>query len=256
MNIGRRHLYMPDTQVKPDVYIDHLEALGNYAVDKKPDVIVCAGDHFDMHSLSVYDRKTARAEGARYQDDIDAGIEGMQAFLEPIRKYNKGKSKHKRYEPRKVFTAGNHEDRILRHVNANPELLGKLSYDDFRLKDDGWEVYDFLVPVTIDGITYAHYFYVPNTGRPFGGTAHNKLKNIGFTFVMGHVQGLDVAIRHLNNGQTIRGVVAGSFYQHNEAYKGPQANDHWRGALMLNEVKDGNYCMMELSIDYLLRRWV
>lgn len=254
----RKHMYIPDTQVKPGVPIEHVLAAGNYALAKRPDVIVVAGDWWDMHSLSSYDKGTKNAEGANYQADIDAGIEAMELFLSPITRFNARKTKIKRekYKPRLVFTLGNHEERIMRHVNANPEMHGKLGYHDFGLEAMGFEVHDFLKPVEIDGLTYAHYFYNPNTGRPYGGKTATKLNNIGFSFVMGHQQGLDPAIKHLNNGKTLRGLTAGSFYQHEEKYKGYQGNDHWQGCLMLHEVKDGDYCLMELSIEFLMENWL
>lgn len=46
-----------------------------------------------------------------------------------------------------------------------------------------------------------------------------------------------------------------SFYQKDEEYKGPQANCHWRGILVKNEVNDGDYDLLEVSLDYLLRKW-
>lgn len=253
-----RHFVIPDTQVRKGVDLDHLEAAGNYIVDKKPEVIIHLGDHWDMHSLSSYDRGTKKAEGARYQDDIEAGIEGMTTLLSPINKYNKRrrKQKLKQYKPRQVFLIGNHEQRIERHVNACPELEGKLSYNDFELDKFGWEVYDFLQPVEINGVYYAHYFYNPNTGRPYGGKCSTRLNNIGFSFTMGHQQGRDEAEKPLANGKTLRGLIVGSFYQHEEDYKGPQGNNHWRGCVMKNEVKDGNYCLMELSLDYLRNQWL
>ena len=58
---------IPDTQVKPGVNTDHLEWAGHYAVKMKPDVIVHIGDHWDMPSLSSYDKKGSRQmEGKRY----------------------------------------------------------------------------------------------------------------------------------------------------------------------------------------------
>ena len=35
-----------------------------------------------------------------------------------------------------------------------------------------------------------------------------------------------------------------------------QGNQHWRGALMLTEVKNGSYDIVTLSIEYLLRNWL
>ena len=81
-----KHMVIPDTQVKPGNPLDHLRWAGEYAVEKKPDVIIHIGDHFDMPSLSTYDVGKKSFEGRRYINDINAGIEGMKAFLEPIEK--------------------------------------------------------------------------------------------------------------------------------------------------------------------------
>ena len=254
----REHFVIPDCQVKPGVPTNHLRAAGNYVVSKKPDVIINLGDFWDMPSLSSYDRGTKKAEGRTYQEDIDAGIAGLKEFMKPIWEYNKqrAKNKKKQYRPRLVFLLGNHEERIMRHVNANPELDGKCSYDDLKLKEMGWEVYDFLEMVEIDGVTYSHYFANPNTGRPWGGMARTRLNNVGFTFTMGHQQGKDLAEKHLANGKALRALIVGSFYQHDEDYKGYQGNSHFRGCIYKHEVKDGDYNLMELSLDYLLRKWL
>jgi len=251
------HFIIPDTQVKKGDPINHLTAAGNYVVDKQPDVIIHLGDHWDMPSLSSYDRGTRKAEGRTYQDDIDAGIAGMIAFLQPIWDYNerKKRNKEKLYRPRMVFLLGNHEERIMRHVNANPELFGKVGYHDLKLEEMGWEVYDFLEMVEIDGVMYSHFFANPNTGKPWGGMIRTRLNNIGFSFTMGHQQVKEIGEKALSNGKVLRGCVVGAFYQHDEGYKGYQGNNHFRGCMYKHEVKDGNYNLMELSIDYLLRRW-
>jgi len=247
------HCFIPDVQAKPGVPIDHLKWIGRYIVEKKPDVIINAGDFWDMPSLSIYDRGTKKAEGKCYQDDIDAGITAMNVLLDPIKKYN-ARAK-KKYNPRKVFLIGNHEERIERHVNANPELFKKLSYNDFQLKKDKWEVHDFLKPVCIDGVHYVHYVTNPMTGKPIGGQAHTRLKNVGFSFTMGHQQVKDIAQIDLVNGETRRALIAGACYLHHEGYKGYQGNNHWRGIIFKHEVKNGDYCLMELSLDYLCRRY-
>ncbi len=99
---GSKHLFVPDTQIKLGVPLEHLTAAGNYAAEKKPDVIVLAGDWWDFPSLSSYDRGKMAFEGRRYRLDVEAGKAGMEKFLAPIRKA-------KNYNPRIVFTTGNHE---------------------------------------------------------------------------------------------------------------------------------------------------
>jgi hypothetical protein len=255
-------LCIPDTQVRPGDPINHLEALGNYIVKHQPNVIVHLGDHWDMTSLSIYDRHKAAAEGTRYQDDIDAGIEAINTLLAPIRGYNTAKifGKKKQYQPEKHFLLGNHEERIMRHVQANPYLIGKLSYEDLYLRSSNWIVHDYLKPVCIGGIFFSHYWTNPDSqlGNPFGCSIDTQLTKLGFSFVQGHRQGLYTASpRFLPNNRVIRGLTAGSFYQVDFDYRGNQGTNHWRGAIQLNEVDGtGWFSPIELSLEYLLEKWL
>lgn len=253
-----KHFVIPDVQAKPGLNFDHLKACGNYILSKKPEVIVCLGDFWDMPSLSEYDKGKKSFEGRRYKADIEAGHEAMRLLLAPMNEYNKRQRRNKKatYSPRRVFLMGNHCQRIARAIDKDPILEGTIGYQDLKLESYGWEVYNFLDTVEIDGVYYSHYFYNPMTGKPYGGKASQRLNNIGFSFTMGHQQGKDIAEKHLANGKTLRGLVVGSFYQHDEEYKGPQGNSHFRGCIMKHEVKDGNYNLMELSLDYLMKEWL
>ena len=246
------HLIIPDTQVKPGVPLQHLTWAGDYLVDKRPDVVVHLGDHWDMPSLSSYDRGMQAAEGRTYADDVAAGNMGMQMLLAPLRAYQKTKE-GKNYKPRLVFLMGNHCERIKRHINANPHLDGKIGYKDLDLSD--WEVHDFLEVVEINGIRYSHYFAQMNTGKAHSAQAGLRLQKLGFSFTMGHQQGKQSAERFLNDGTGQRAMIAGSFYLHQEDYKGHQGNHHWNGVILKHEVKDGNYDLLEVSTAYLERRY-
>jgi len=249
---------VPDTQIKPGVPTEHLRAYGNYIVAKQPDVIVHIGDRWDMPSLSSYDKKGSRSfEGRRVIADIKAGNDAMDLFLSPIKEYNekKRKAKEKQYKPRMVFCMGNHEHRIKRAVEADPALEGMLSYDMLNL--EGWEVHDFLEIVEIEEVLFSHYFVNPLslTKGVLAGTIDNKLQKIGRSFVMGHQQTLQFGTHYLNDGTAHIGLVAGAFYQHMEDYMGPQGNHHWRGAVMLNQVEEGKFDPMFLSLEYLVKKW-
>jgi hypothetical protein len=250
-----KHLFIPDVQAKEGVPMEHLEWIGKFIVDKKPDVIVNIGDFADMPSLSSYDKGKKSFEGRRYKKDIAAACEAMNKLLGPLRAYNdKAKANHKaRYKPRMVLTLGNHEERILRACEASPELDGVIGYHD--LPYDDWEVYDFLEPAFVDGVCYTHYMSNPMSGRPYGGQAATVLKNVGHSFVVGHAQKLEVATRHLVTGQQQWGIVAGACYLHDEGYKGPQGNQHWRGVIMLHRVNNGSFDPMFISLDYLKERY-
>jgi len=257
--IGRRHVWIPDTQCREGENFDHLTAAGNYILDKRPDVLVHLGDHWDMESLSSYDRGKKRAEGKRVHLDINAGARGMNALLEPMMAHNRQAAKWKKaqWKPEEMhFLYGNHEGRITKHVEANPELDGYLSLDHLGVEKWGWTAHEFLKVLELDGIWFSHYFYQPKTGKPYGGMISTKLKNVGNSFVQGHTQGLDSGIMPLANGQVRRGVVAGSFYRHNEHYRGPQAVNEWRGILYATEIKKGNFNLCEVSLPYLMEKWV
>ena len=253
-----KHLLIPDTQVKPGTDSTHLEACGNYIVEKRPDTIIHIGDHWDMPSLSSYDRGKKAMEGRRVLADIYSGQRAMEVLLAPLRKLQAHQKWHKKkvYKPRMVFTVGNHENRIVRHVESNPELDGSLGMNDLGLAEMGWEVHDFLRPVIIDGIMYAHYFYNPMSGRPYGGTIVNKMSKIKCSFSMGHQQGLQIATETNNAGTKMWGLVAGSFYTHMEDYIGPQGNDHFRGLVMKHNVRDGDYSPCIVDVNYLIKKYL
>lgn len=254
----QRILVIPDAQVKEGVDTDHLAWAGQYLVDKRPDTVVCLGDFFDFPSLSFYDKGTLAFEGRRLIKDIETGKAAMELMLKPLKELQAKQraAKKKVYEPRMVFTMGNHCERLLRVPKNSPEFDGFIGYDLLGLESHGWEVYDFLVPVEIEGIYFVHFLANPFTGKPYGGTAMNLLKNVGKSFVQGHKQTLDVSVRPTIDGKMQLGIVAGAFYQHQEEYKGPGlGNNHWRGMIMLNNVKDGYGDPCFISIDYLKKKY-
>ena len=56
-------------------------------------------------------------------------------------------------------------------------------------------------------------------------------------------------------GRSHHGLVAGACYLHDEAYLGPQGNQHWRGIIFKHEVSDGAYDIMTISLDFLCRKY-
>lgn len=254
----RTHMMLPDMQVTPDAPTDHLEWIGYYIVEQKPDVIVDIGDFADMESLSTYDRGKRDFEGRRYIKDIDCARRAMERLLGPLNEYNRKcvMTGQPKYTPELHLTLGNHEHRIHRAIEDDARLDGTLGLNDLGYEDFGWKVYPFLSVAILDGIHYSHFFSNPMSGRPYGGQSiDTRLKNVGFSFSQGHQQTLMTGQRFLNNGQRIRGLVAGSCYLHDEDYRGPQSNGEWRGILFKHEVRHGEYDLMEVSLDFLCRRY-
>jgi len=245
----RRHIFIPDCQVKPGVNTDHLEACGNYIADKRPDVIVCIGDFADMESLSTHSpRGHSSYEGSRYVEDVHAAQKGMFRLVKPFIKL-------KGYKPQMIMTLGNHEDRITRTMANDPYLLGKLSVKDLAYETYGWKVYPFLQPASVDGILYNHYFPSGQMGRPIG-TARGIISKYHQSCIGGHLQGRDIAYGKKADNKTITAIIAGSFYSHEENYLNPITNSHWRGIYVLNEVHDGQFDETAVSLKFLMKEYI
>ena len=130
---GKKILFISDCQVKPGVDLTYLEAIGQYIVDKKPDVVVNVGDFWDFESLSSYDKGKLSFEGRRLQDDIEVGKEGMRTLLQPLRDYQDLVDNS--YQPRMVFTLGNHEC-----LTQDTEVLTRDGFKNYTELNDSDEV--------------------------------------------------------------------------------------------------------------------
>lgn len=249
-------LVIPDCQVKEGTPTEHLTWAGKAIVDYLPDVIVNIGDFADMPSLSSHDIKGSKYfEGLRYKKDIEVAKEAMQTLLKPLRDLQdkQKKNKEKIYRPRMVMTLGNHENRIDRAVNNNPTLEGLISTKDLEYEKD-WEVHGFLRPVFINGVGFNHYWPVGAMGRPAASPAA-IISKLHMSCVAGHQQGKQIAYGKRADGKAITAVVVGSYYLHDESYMDQLSNRHWRGLLVMNEVNDGQFDELMLSIEYLERKY-
>lgn len=251
---GRRHpehLFVPDTQIKEGVPIEHVRWAAQYAIDHRPDVIVLAMDWWDLPSLNAWEIDFADFKMRDLVRDLCAGLHGWDLFFSTLRAVPRS-----RYDPLIVATLGNHEHRFERTMRMDFRLARGIPSPTYLAKmTPGVVVLPFLQIACIDGVHYSHFFAAPLTGKPIGGTAINRLNRLKFSFTMGHVQTKETAEQHLSNGAVVRGLVAGAFYQHDEEYRGLQANAHWRGILYKHEVEGGNYDLMEVSMDYLRRKY-
>lgn len=246
---GLRIAWITDTQVKPGVPTDHIAAAGKYCARKRPDVIVFAGDWWDLPSLSTWGEPgSLETENLRYREDIDSGKKAMEDFHEPI-------AKEAGYHPVEVFNFGNHCFRQQRAIAADPQkLMGVMSEADFGLADYGIQAFPFLQPVTINGVAFCHFFPSGVMGRPIN-TARNLLNKLHMSACAGHQQGRQIEYGKRADGGDLTAIISGSFYQHDESYLNPFTNHHWRGFYMLNEVRDGSFDEMAISISFLKRKF-
>lgn len=249
-----RHYVIPDVQVRPGDIVDHLDWIAKDIVRRKPDVIVCIGDFYDLPSLSKYSPAGGlEKEGARVLADIEAGNEAMARLVGPIHfeRARLARRRQKRWNPRMIFTEGNHEYRANRFASDDARLVGLVGTHLLPVEHYGWERYSYLEPVEIDGVHFTHFWQSAHSPRPIGGSIDNRLNKLCVTFVCGHEQGLRYGSRSLATGKTLHGIVAGSCYLGTESYRGPQARNEWRGTVVLHDVRDGEFEPMFLSLRYL-----
>jgi transposase InsO family protein len=244
----RSHLWVPDTQCAPGRPTKHIEWLTRYALDKGPQVIIFAGDWWDLPSLSHWDaRGSESSEGRRLQADLDAGRKPMERLLEAFDREG--------WSPEIHFLMGNHEQRYFKAKNAQPHLLHGDPWDWLR---EEVIVHDFLEVVKLDGVAYSHFHPANAKGqvtqtRMGAPSAREQCKRLMMSATAGHQQGLDIAILPTPNGMQ-RGLIAGSFYLHDEEYMGP-LNHYWRGLIMKHNVRGGNYTLNEVDMDFLRRKY-
>lgn len=250
----RRHLLIGDLQVKPGLDLKHVTWIGKFAAEKRPEVIVQIGDWNDNTALSSYDRGKASAENRRQASDYAYFVRSADLFMAEI-------GRVRGYKPRLVFTEGNHEEREDRYENDHPELSGSLSKSRDYLEAVGWEVHRFLRPVVIDGVSYSHIHPRTMGGKvtkyslAFGApNAQTMVRANMRSCTAGHSPGVQYHVQP-GDGKLYHGLILGSSYRHDEAFMSPVGNAYWRGVVMKNRVRNGQYDPCFVSIDYLRERY-
>lgn len=242
-----------DTQVTHWADLSYIKHIGLYLADMRPDVVVCIGDWYDLESLSYYDKGKLSSHGRSVQNDIEAGNMALDILEAAMGTYNQNRT-YKLWRPRKVFCLGNHEQRIERYTNDNPELEGTIDYSLFAFEDYGWEVYDFNEVVVIEEVCFTHYFTSGTMGRPVS-SARALLNKQHVSCVMGHAQGHDIAYAKTGDGRQITGLISGACYPHHFDYLGKQGNVHWRGLYILNDVRRGEFEELPVTLSYLEKKY-
>lgn len=256
--MSRRHYVIPDCQIRPGDPVDHLDWIAQDIIRRKPDVIVCIGDWWDLPSMSSYSVAGGlEKENKRLMADIEVGRDAMHRMTVPIWKEVKrlAEGHRKRWNPRLVFTEGNHEYRIERVAINDARFEGVVGTHLLDVETFGFERFKFEQPVEIDGVWYCHYWKTAHSPRPIGGSIDNRLNKMGFSFVQGHEQGKRYGDRPLANGKTIHGIVAGSCYLGVESYRGPQSANEWRGTVVLHDVHEGDFEPMFLTLRWLCKQY-
>lgn len=246
---SKKILVLPDSHAHPSYNNDRFVWAGKLIHDLRPEVVVNIGDMFDFPSLCFHS-KPKELEGARYEADVNAGLDAQDKLFNELRR-------HKKKMPRFVYCLGNHDIRPDRWVEENPLFEGKISTKDLQLKNYPWsDVVPFLEPIEIQGIDFVHYVTSGLMGRPVGGThpAWSIIKKRNKSTVVGHSHVTDLKIDR-TPGRSLMGLACGSYVDYEADYAGP-ANDMWsRGIAVLNNAEDGLFDFEWISLDRLKKEY-
>lgn len=252
--MSKIHLVVPDPHAVPGVSNERAEWLGRLINDVKPDTVVVLGDTADMPSLCSYDKGTRSFQGRSYAQDIAAHGDFQERLWDTVRR-------SKRKLPRRVTLIGNHEQRIARAIDLQPELEGTISYRDLALERWYDDIVDYVgsTPGTIDvdGITYAHYLISGVSGRPISSEhqAHTILQKQFKSSTVGHLHTFDFCVKTTGDRRKIYGLCAGVFQEHEPNFAGDANRLWWRGVLIKRGVSNGMYDLEQVSLERLKREY-
>lgn len=256
-------LVIPDSHAKHGVTNHRYEWAAKLAFHRKPDIIVQLGDWYDMPSLSSYDKGKKSFEGRRYRLDIEAGNDAIHKFENTLNRLTgeeAARTKKARYRPEKYALAGNHEERILRAINNQPELAGTIGYDDFDFVDYGWSFHDYMEPVVLHGVAFSHCFGSGVMNKPIGGEnpAATLIRKKLHTCVAGHSHLRDFAERTDVSGRRIQGLFAGCYLEPDqvEDYAGEAQKLWWNGLVYLHDVDAGTFDPEFISMSRVVREFI
>lgn len=242
----KKLLIIPDVHVHPRYDNDRLGWLAKFIKSEKPEAVVCLGDFADMPSLSSYDRGKASFEGRRYDDDIVAARTGIEVLQSGFRRQRRSGGVATRGTTcKKYMLLGNHEHRIVRAANDNPELKSTLKTSDLGYEDAGWEVVGYRGTLELGGITFSHDFPTGISGKTIGGEniARSLIQKNLVSSVQGHSHVFDHSERTRIDGTKLFGLSAGCF-SHPRMVEDWNISTHhmwWRGVVVLSGVENGYY---------------
>lgn len=179
--------------------VEVLAWAARFGSDRKVGRVVQVGDWGTFDGASFHDKNdTLRARlKPTIKQDLDNQKESLQAF------HN---SRSADWNPKLDITLGNHENRLHRFENANPETAGMFSNElETNFAQFGWQTRPYGEVMFVQGVGISHH-PTNGAGRAFGGkTGPQRAANeLTSSFISGHTH----AYQHFTTGKigTVSGV--------------------------------------------------
>ena len=253
--MNKTHLIIPDSHAHYEHHNRRAEYLGRFIAEVRPNTVIHLGDSADLPSLAGFDKGKRSFQGKTYKADIESHLDFQDRLWNEVKK-------QKKKLPHRIFLEGNHEHRITRAIDLQPELDGTIGISDLEIPR--W--YQTFVPykgsspgvIKIDGITYAHYFISGVMGRPVGGEhpAHSLLTKQYSSCTAGHLHLVDFATRTDANGNRLHGLLAGVYQDYESDWAGEANKLWWRGIVLKRNVDGrGSYDPQFVSLEWLKKNY-
>lgn len=247
-------LVIPDPHAHPNYHNERAIWLGKLINDIQPDIVVNLGDCADMPSLASFDKGTRAAVGRTYRADVDVAIDFNDKLWGTV-------TARKKKLPHRVILIGNHEQRIEKATNYQPELHGAIGLSDLKYED----FYDEVVPydggtpgiITLEGIAFAHYFTSGVMGRSISGEhpAYSLVSKNFISSTQGHTHTVDYCVRTRPDGRKVQALVAGVYQDYESGWAGAANKMWWRGVVIKRNVEDGNYDPEFISMEAIKKEY-
>lgn len=178
--------------------VEVLSWAARFGSDRKVGRVVQVGDWGTFDGASFHDKNdTLKARlKPTIKQDLDNQKESLQAFHS---------SRPSDWSPKLDITLGNHENRLHRFENANPETAGMFSNElETNFAQFGWNTRPYGEVMFIQGVGISHH-PTNGAGRAFGGkTGPQRAANeLTSSFISGHTH----AYQHFTTGKI--GAVSG-----------------------------------------------
>lgn len=246
-------LVIGDAHIAPDQNLRRFDWANNYLLLHGDIIkrIVIIGDFLTMDCFSEWDKdKRKKMEGRRYSRDLEAGHEALARLLNGLD------------SQKIIFTEGNHEERLKRYLDYNPEMQGTISVDsdlfDHRIR----QIHDVTyVPYKSDwtykGVSFTHV-PIQENGKPVAGK-YATIKALSIyqnSCVFGHTHKLDLACEHRHNSPHLNQAInVGCFFEHVDEYARGSVTSYWRGLVLLNHYAYNRVDVATLSLGYLKKNY-
>ena len=211
--------------------LDVLTWIARYASEHRIPRVIQIGDWSTWDSVNMHDPNDTAA--ARLKPSIKDDMANLQASLQAWRR---GVSSD--YKPRQMMLAGNHENRLERFENLNPE-----AHQTFTVARDeaflqfGWKIRPYGELYYCDGVAFTHH-PVNGAGRAFGGkTGPQRAANeTTVTVISGHTHRRQIHDAPKIGPQDVISMVeigCGLPYGEVEAYAKHSMTGWWHGVVDL-----------------------